>query len=293
LTSLDLSGFNTSNVTDMIAMFRYCSSLTTIYADEAKWNTENVTSSEEMFYGCTSLIGGNGTVYDENHTDAEYARIDKPEQPGYMTQKEPDMDPIDNADFGNDIDEDTDLDGNVVGDIYYNISDEDGSYDPAEGCIVVTTPTDDSVIDGQDIFGEDFQNGFTGIVFKVPAGRGTVKIEAQTTGTMVLKVKIGNGMPITMELEGRLKVSFPYYVTEDTYVYIYGGEKANGAKGHRAAADGELKLYGIEVEKEATGISTVEPLTTDHYYTLDGRKLQGQPTEKGIYIVNGRAIVVK
>ena len=205
------------------------------------------------------------------------------------------MDPIDNVDFGNDIDEDTDLDGNVVGDIYFNISPDDGSYNAAEGCIVVTTPTDDSVIDGQDIFGEDFKDGFTGIVFKVPAGKGTVKVEAQTTGTMVLKVKIGNGMPITMEMEGKLKVSLPYNVTEDTYIYIYGGKKTTGAKGRRAAADGELKIYCIEVDKEATGISTVEhlPLTTDHYYTLDGRKLQGQPTEKGIYIVNGRAIVVK
>ena len=29
------------------------------------------------------------------------------------------------------------------------------------------------------------------------------------------------------------------------------------------------------------------------YYTLDGRKLQGKPTKKGIYIVNGKKVVVK
>ena len=31
----------------------------------------------------------------------------------------------------------------------------------------------------------------------------------------------------------------------------------------------------------------------DNYYTLDGRKLSGQPTQKGVYIHNGRSVVVK
>ena len=210
---------------------------------------------------------------------------------------EPTMEPIDTADFGSDIDEGTDLDGNVVGDILYNISSGDGSYNVAEGCIVVTTPTDDSVIDGQDIFGEDFQNNFTGIVFKVPAGKGTVKIEAQTTGTMVLKVKIGNSDPVEMELEGRLKVSFPYNVSEPTYVYIYGGSAsaAPGMAGN-APVTGELKLYGIEVVQGETGIRSLSPTLSQGegaWYTLDGRMLQGEPSEKGLYIHRGRKVVIK
>ncbi len=210
---------------------------------------------------------------------------------------EPTMEPIDTADFGSDIDEGTDLDGNVVGDILYNISSGDGSYNVAEGCIVVTTPTDDSVIDGQDIFGEDFQNNYTGIVFKVPAGKGTVKIEAQTTGTMVLKVKIGNSDPVEMELEGRLKVSFPYNVSEPTYVYIYGGSAsaAPGMAGN-APATGELKLYGIEVVQGETGIESLSPTLSQGegaWYTLDGRMLQGEPSVKGLYIHRGRKVVIK
>ena len=210
---------------------------------------------------------------------------------------EPTMEPINTADFGSDINEGTDLDGNVVGDILYNISSGDGSYNVAEGCIVVTTPTDDSVINGQDIFGEDFQNNFTGIVFKVPAGKGTVKIEAQTTGTMVLKVKIGNSDPVEMELEGRLKVSFPYNVSEPTYVYIYGGS-ASAAPGmaDNAPATGELKLYGIEVVQGETGIESLSPTLSQGegaWYTLDGRMLQGEPSEKGLYIHRGRKVVIK
>ncbi|MBO4826478.1 MAG: hypothetical protein J5506_04490, partial [Prevotella sp.] len=138
----------------------------------------------------------------------------------YSGDEPTDLEPINNGetiDFGDEIDENTNLDGNVVGDVYFNIN--DGSYDASGGCIVVNSPTDNSFINGQDIFGDDFKEGYNGIVFMVPAGKGTVKVEAQTTGTMVLKVKIGDNDPVEMELEGRLKMSFPYNVTEDTYVY--------------------------------------------------------------------------
>ena len=39
-----------------------------------------------MFYNCTSIVGGQGTTYDANHIDAEYAHPDGGESnPGYMT----------------------------------------------------------------------------------------------------------------------------------------------------------------------------------------------------------------
>jgi len=201
-------------------------------------------------------------------------------------------------DIGTEIDESTNLDGNVVGDVYYSISSGDGSYNAAEGCIVVTKPTDDSAIDGKDIFGEDFKDGFTGIVFKVQAGSGTVKVQAETQGTMTLKVKIGNGAPVEMELEGgKLKVSFPYNVTEDSYVYIYGGSKSAGAKGmNRAPSDGDmLKIYGIEVVSDADGISSIEDgeleMDNSPVYNLNGQRVS-EPG-KGIYIRNGRKVLIK
>ena len=54
LTSLDLSNFNTSNVTDMGLMFAGCSSLTNL--DLSSFNTENVTNMSFMFEGCSSLV---------------------------------------------------------------------------------------------------------------------------------------------------------------------------------------------------------------------------------------------
>lgn len=87
LTSLDMSGFSTTNVEYMAHMFRYCSSLTTIYVGDG-WRTTKVTDSDLMFSECTSLVGGEGTQYDENHTDHTYAHIDEgTANPGYFTYK--------------------------------------------------------------------------------------------------------------------------------------------------------------------------------------------------------------
>jgi len=144
---------------------------------------------------------------------------------GGIVEMEPELTPLEEdqtVDIADEITEETNLDGNIVGNIYYNISSGNGSYDVANGCIVVTQPTEDSIVkEGTDIFGEDFKAGFTGLVFKVPAGKGAVKVQAETSGNMVLKVKIGDADPVEMELEGKLKVSFPYNVTKDTYVYIW------------------------------------------------------------------------
>ena len=54
LTNIDFGdNFNTSNVTNMKAMFNSCSSLTSI--DLSSFNTSNVTDMQFMFYGCSSL----------------------------------------------------------------------------------------------------------------------------------------------------------------------------------------------------------------------------------------------
>lgn len=85
LSTLDISDFNTANVKDIRYMFSYCYNLNTIYVGP-EWSTENVTQSDEMFRSCQLLKGGMGTAYDENHINAEYARIDGgADCPGYFT----------------------------------------------------------------------------------------------------------------------------------------------------------------------------------------------------------------
>ena len=53
LKELDLSSFNTNNVTDMREMFITCSSLKEI--NLSSFNTDNVTDMSFMFDGCKNL----------------------------------------------------------------------------------------------------------------------------------------------------------------------------------------------------------------------------------------------
>jgi hypothetical protein len=65
-------------------MFNGCSALKTVYVSDL-WDMSKVTASGKMFAGCVQLVGGNGTVWSNEHTNVEYARIDTPEAPGYLT----------------------------------------------------------------------------------------------------------------------------------------------------------------------------------------------------------------
>ena len=75
-----------SKVENAAMMFDYCKSLTTIYCD-ADWSKfTSIKWSNGMFRGCEKLIGGNGTVYDENKDDVAYACPDgKDGKKGYFT----------------------------------------------------------------------------------------------------------------------------------------------------------------------------------------------------------------
>ena len=87
-TTLDLSSFDTSNVTNMHAMFYNCNNLKTIYASD-KFNTNSVTLSSNMFYNTTNLVGGAGTTHNSSYIDKTYARIDGgTSSPGYFTKKQ-------------------------------------------------------------------------------------------------------------------------------------------------------------------------------------------------------------
>ena len=69
LTSLDLSSFDTSNVTDMNFMFYYCKKLETIVFSN-KFLTSNVKKMNSMFSSCESLTSLDLSSFDtSNVTD--------------------------------------------------------------------------------------------------------------------------------------------------------------------------------------------------------------------------------
>ena len=62
LTSLDLSSFNTSAVTNMSSMFSSCSALTSL--DLSSFNTSAVTNMSSMFYFCSGLTSFDLSSFD-------------------------------------------------------------------------------------------------------------------------------------------------------------------------------------------------------------------------------------
>ncbi|MBR2291958.1 MAG: hypothetical protein IJ868_06585 [Prevotella sp.] len=136
---------------------------------------------------------------------------------------------------------------------------------------------------------------FTGIILMVQPGSGTVKVEAETSGSMTLMVKVGNNSPIKMTSQNKSTLAIPYSVDRLSYVYIYAG----GANATRAGSENALKIYSISWESSASGISDCN---TDNQpfgvYSLNGTMVKKDATSlkglpKGVYIVNGRKMVVK
>ena len=85
---------------------------------------------------------------------------------------------------------------------------------------------------------------------------------------------------------------------------IYNGSNEHlNARGHSRAAQAESELPRyiivriIGADGTATAIGTLDTatgqLSTDGWYTLGGRRLEAKPNAKGIYIHNGRKVIVK
>ena len=84
---LNLSSFDTSNVTETYYMFYNSTNLKTIYATD-KFNVNKVYDSSRMFYNCKKLKGGSGTTYNSSKVDKTYARLDGgTSSPGYFSQR--------------------------------------------------------------------------------------------------------------------------------------------------------------------------------------------------------------
>ena len=70
LTSIDLSGFDTSKVTEMGGMFYECERLTEL--DLSNFDTSNVTDMRDMFYGCSNLTTIKGVIDMKSCTEEDY-----------------------------------------------------------------------------------------------------------------------------------------------------------------------------------------------------------------------------
>ena len=138
--------------------------------------------------------------------------------------------------------------------------------------------------------------------FEVGSGSGTVYVETEALGATRLAVRIGDNAPSVVSAGGRKNLYVGYDVAEPTYVYVYAiSPNASSAKAWRVPQVGEnaLLIYGIKIIPSNSGdaIREIESgqlaIGNDAlWFDLSG-KPTAKPRQSGIYIKNGKKIVVK
>jgi surface protein len=87
IQTLDLSSFNTAKVNNFKNMFDDMTALQTIYVSD-DFVTSACTSNPQLFSGDVSLVGGAGTTFNSSQNKLNYAHIDGgTSNPGYFTRK--------------------------------------------------------------------------------------------------------------------------------------------------------------------------------------------------------------
>ena len=103
----------------------------------------------------------------------------------------------------------------------------------------------------------------------------------------------------------------PLTANDKTVLFVTGGNKltypltTGNINGFRAYFQlkgfaAEARSFTMSFDDESTGITDIYDsqahdlrFDTDGIYTLDGRRIEGQPTAKGIYIQNGRKVIIQ
>ena len=198
------------------------------------------------------------------------------------------------VDFAEDLmDEDGDplpLGNTVINGTYYNFDSANGDgYDAIAKCLVLntaTTPEQMAQAAEAELGTSKLADNFAGIILSVK-GEGGIGIDVQTLGTKQLMVKVGNGEPQAFTLSERGLAEFRYDTAEDTPVYIYAVGAGTDA----------VKIYSFNIVPGPAIPSAIkaiqEAIEQGNCYTLDGRKLNDVPTQKGIYIINGKKVMIK
>ena len=99
------------------------------------------------------------------------------------------------------------------------------------------------------------------------------------------------GTTIAASTEGQTNYAF----NGKAFVFVKNAIEVGPNKAWLSINTGEPSARITLVFDEATGVGSIEngKLTIDNWYDLNGRKLQGMPTKKGVYILNGKKVVVK
>lgn len=311
LETVDVSGFDVSKISSFSQMFAHCSKLTTIYCNDS-WNVGLYT-----FYESTKLVGAikyQSNVYRANPID------------GYFTSRTTLVDNEDNTSLlttRNRYYGDVTIEGrslvrnNTWNTLCLPFSLNSFTGTPLEGATVKTLSsssfdgkTGTLTLDFEKVTSVEagkpyivkWENGGDNITNPVFKG---VTISNQINNVETNAVTFcGTFNPFHMVANDRTKLYLSsnntlYYPSQEMNVNsfrayfqlaegITAGNPVNGAQG--------VKAFVLNFDDEqATGIISISnpSLNGGEWYDLSGRKLSGKPTQKGVYINNGRSVVIK
>ena len=81
--------------------------------------------------------------------------------------------------------------------------------------------------------------------------------------------------------------NYPYINAFHAYFQLNNGLTAADVSSARMNFDGENEVNGVKGVKEVNGVKD------DSWYTVNGVKLSGKPTKAGLYIHNGKKVIIK
>ena len=268
LTTLDLSSFNTARVMAMDYMFNGCSQLTSIFVGD-KWSTASVSTSLYMFDNCTNLPNYNGSEIDKTHAND---RAD-----GYLNKIKL-----------------TAHEGET-GEYWTTFYNEDKSFIVPTGTHVFKVELDGTKLTMYEV--EDrIVNSYMPVVLKSTSNNIVMMVSASSAGDgnpnslsgIAVPEGLTAGNPSTIYVLNNGSQGVGFYKLKS-------GKKLSAGKAYLYYSGGAGARDFFSLEDETTSLREIsnEELEISNYYTLDGRKLQGKPTTKGLYIVNGKKVVIK
>ena len=276
LTSLDLSSFNMKNVENTYEMFYNCSGLKTIYCND----TWEVGKSQKMFVGCTSLVGEYGKTYSESDIDGMFAN---PGENGYFTLT---RETLQGFEYGG-----------AYWTTYYNslsarVADENTTV------YVLRLSADNSELQPTEV-PDKIINAGEAVILKSTAAEITLTRTSEE-GTYDFSGNSLQGMDRTTAVPTDQGTIYTLSVEDDGLAFVkFTGEELQARRAYMGINDASGAPIPVSIE-EVTGIENVEFIIDNSqfiidggWFTLDGRKIEGRPTMPGVYINNGRKVIIK
>jgi predicted secreted protein len=196
------------------------------------------------------------------------------------------------------------------------VSSDDPTPDTeAKDCTVTFDGTDSQSEAGYFTFGEpydadkgtgnkhSFHSKFAGTYDGVTYDQGLkmegstiIQFTNQSSATVVIVQSTWSDKTLKLD-DTELDVSTATTPAGSSGVRVYTIEAVAPGQHKITRGNGESGILRVEVHEKgsSTSINTLlTPTTgTEAYYSLDGHRLTAKPTTKGIYIINGRKVVIK